>query len=302
MKNPEKVKRASSTTTIKIGIVEAPVKLYKTIGKSKGEEFEKATPSGNAFDVKLYVGDEPFVPPEEEATDPLAAVVEQDEPVMPVEKAVDVETGEVFDLDEIRTGVRKADDTFVDLTDALEDAEEESRLENLDIVGFIRREIVPRSRIIGSYYVGTDDPGAAKVLRVLDEAMRNEQRSAVVRWTKRKGQTLGVMVNDRSGALLILEMEFAENFRVPNDACLAHKTAAVTDAAIENASNLVAGMSMSPADLDVIRDRRAENEEGLVEAALAGELDHYAPPVDAGDPMMEDLEALLQASAKASTL
>jgi len=295
MSEQQEVKRASTKTTLAMGMVEASVSLYKTSGKESATTWEKASPDGNPFAAEVYLNGEPVVE-EPPAPDPFAEQVVADV-ATPETVGVDAETGDVFDLADTRQGIRKEDGTFVDLTDLIAEAEEDSRLEQLSIVGFIRREVVPRSRIVGSYYVGADDVSAAGVLAVVDGAMRREERVAIVRWTKRKGQTLGVMAPDRSGALIVYEMVFGEYFRVPNTNCLIHKEAKVAESVIDKAADLIAAMSVGVAELDEIRDGRAEREEGLIEAALAGELDDYVAVKPEGGGLMADLEDLLRESA-----
>src|SRR5690606_12258512 len=92
---------------------------------------------------------------------------------------------------EYRLGVRKADNSLVDVTDQLERIEEEAKLEAVEVLGFIDRRRIPRERIQGSYYLGTE--GAPRLFAILLRVLRGNNRAGIVRWTKRKGQTLGVL-------------------------------------------------------------------------------------------------------------
>lgn len=313
----ETVKRASKTTSLALGLVEAPVKLFKTMGdEGKALSFVTAgpngkplrreerpveasveeTPEGDAFGLSESGDEDPTVVPaaeppkvdlgDLESQEVTAEKLEQEavtsskvthaSSVPGTFKAVMVEeeTGVEVEPENVRRGVRKDDGEFVDLTDLLERIDQDSKEERLQVLDFIRRERVPRERIIGSYYLAAGAAGyAPRVLRILYEAMRRSERVAVVRWTKAKGQTLGLLVPHSSGALVVLEVAFAEAARKPNSACLAHMKAEVSDSHVRRAVELIDSMKSPPSVLDGYANRRVQLQRDLVDKALKGELD-----------------------------
>ncbi|HEV2790336.1 MAG TPA: hypothetical protein VGV69_03455 [Solirubrobacterales bacterium] len=104
------------------------------------------------------------------------------------------------------------------------------------------------------------------------------------------------MVAHRSGALLVLEMAFAEHILAPNADCLAHQHMAFSEAAIERVSDLIEAMAGKRDSLDDIRDHRAMLEEQLVTQALHGELDDFTPADAPVDAEALDLGTLLERS------
>lgn len=310
----EEVKRASKTTSLALGLVEAPIKLYKTSGdEGKSLSFVTAGPNGkplrmekkpveaapedteaetDAFGLSEGDGVDDTVVP---AAEPPPAVTEDPGPEPGSSSAsasvppagagdsapgtfrnvmIEEETGVEVAPEDVRRGIRRADGEFVDLTDALERVDEDSKEERLQVLDFIRRERVPRERVVGSYYLAAGATGyAPRVLRILYEAMRKTERVAIVRWTKGKGQTLGLLVPHSSGALVVLEVIFAEAARKPNSACLAHMKASVSASHIERAVELIDSMKSPPSALDGYANRRVQLQRELVEKAEAGEFD-----------------------------
>lgn len=294
----EKVKRASTKTELRLAFATAEVGLYKIAGDdAKDRNWDSAGPNGN----KLLTETRPVEAPIEEKGDALGVTpireeapedpgpeevppIEETAPTPPSADAVpaetkrvlvEAETGIEIEPEDVRKGIRFDDGRFVDLTDQIETVEEESRVEGLQVLGFLRRERVPRERVICSYYLGAESGSGAKLLRTLYEGMRDAGRVAVVRWTKRRGQTLGIVVPHSSGALVALEMLFAERVRDPNAKCLAHLQAEVTRGVVDRAVELIESMSWSPSQFDEIRNRRVELERELYARADAGEVEGY---------------------------
>lgn len=190
-----------------------------------------------------------------------------------------------------RKGVRKEDGTFVDLTDQIEEIGERSTLEEMRVVSFIDSSHVPRERIIGSYYLAGDTavPGQlppTRLLATLMKAMRAQRRVAVVRFSKRKGQTLGILVARRDGAMVVLELAFAAQERKPNPTCLAPNQVEVPTGDVAGAVELIEAMAGKRDSLDAIRDPRVTMETELMARAAAGELDD----LELGATLVEDEE------------
>lgn len=294
----QEVKRASKTTTLGLGLVEAPVKLFKTTGDEPGApSFVTAGPNGKPLRMEqraaearvedtppdgdpfgLSEEDETVVPPAEPSVTvdpgseaPVSSGSVSSSPGEFKSVMVEEDTGVEVEPEDVRRGIRTPEGEFVDLTDALAAVDEECKEERLQVLDFIRRERLPRERIVGSYYLGAGAAGyAPRVLRILYESMRRSERVAVVRWTKAKGQSLGFLVPHQSGALVVLEVAFAAAARKPNAACLAHMKAEVSDQHVDRAMTLIESMNAPPSALDDYENRRTQLQGELAEKALAG--------------------------------
>jgi non-homologous end joining protein Ku len=323
----QEVKKASVRTSLSLGLVEADVKLYKTTGKGeKDPTFTTAGPNGYPLRVEqraqeaaveetekadplgLEDGDDGTVVPaaapavEEdpgpEVVPPTSSVVVGSAPGTFKNVMVEEETGVEVEPDDVRRGVRRDDGTFVDLTGRLTAIDEETKLDRIQVLDFIRRERVPRERVVGSYYLAADSKSAPRVLRVLYEGMKRAERVAIVRWTKVKGQSLGLLVPHGSGALVVLECVFADAARKPNAACLAHMRAAVTEKQVDRAVELIESMNAPPSALDGYFDRRAQLQRQLAEKAEEGDdLADFAV-VEEPSEALRSLDELLVASAR----
>lgn len=276
----------ATKTTLALGQVSAPVALYRTVGEAKDVKYDTAGPNGREL---RYEDRSEEAPPEEVAVgDPLGV---QEEYVPPLQEAADravvteiplsapgcfrqvlVEDGSGVEVtrEEVRRGLRR-EGSFIDLTDGLREIEEATKLEEMRVISFIRVEQVPRGRVTGSYWVAPDAPGGAKVLRILRDAMRLRRRVAVVKWTKRSKQALGVLGADRSGGLLLMEVAFADLRREPDAKVLSPLHAEVTAAEVRAACDLIDAMADAVASLDEVEDDAVVLRRELLARAQAGE-------------------------------
>jgi non-homologous end joining protein Ku len=307
----EEVKKVSLNTVLRLSGLETPVGLYKTSGKGpEAPEFERVGPNARPLHTSPEAAKEAFIESEPEASDPVG--VDETAPRRgsgPSGAAAgkrhwyeEGEEPEAVTDDEVRRGVRGTDGEFVDLTDQLERIAEESSLEALEISAFIRRERVPRERVVGSYYLAAGVAGdgqqpSAPLLRLLYEAMRERGRVAIVRWTKRKGQTLGILVPRGDGALVVLEMEWADRMRVPNAKALSHMRAEVTREEVVRAGELIEALKEPTRALDDLEDPREMMERELAEeTARTGkpaEILEIAPDAEGLPDLAEVLESAL---------
>lgn len=189
-----------------------------------------------------------------------------------------------------RKGIRKADGTFVDLTDAIAEITEKVTLEEMRVVSFIDSRHVPRERILSAYYLAGDAKGEGvpptRLLATLMRAMRAKQRVAVVRFSKRVGQTLGILTPRRDGSILLLELAYAAQERQPNPTCLAANQVEPREGDVVAAIELIEAMAGKRESLDSIRDPRLTMEMELIARAEAGELDD----MELGAALVEDDE------------
>jgi non-homologous end joining protein Ku len=314
---------ASKRTTFAWGFATAPVALFKTTGDSKLPEFEKAGPEGGELykeprvrlvEKEVEEGDSP-VPVLTEPLDAgvdLQASIEMHERdaarlrgILAAQTASEPETytalvergtAKEVTAEEVRRGVRLADGSFVDLTDQLNAVDAQTDQDELRVVSFIRVEQVPRARILGSYYLGSDGPGAPKVLRLLYEALRQTHRVAVIKWVKNTRQALGVIspYPRENGALVILELAWEEDWRAPSGRCLVHQQAQVTSQELAAAVELIDAMADSVKSVDELSDDRRRMYRQVREAAESGH------PVAIGTPPVLDAEMDLTAALEAS--
>lgn len=311
--------RASKQTVLTFGLASAPVALYKATGEDPAEpKFETAGPNGKRLKTELReapaepaaAGDDPTenAPrPAGSEVDAARAVLEQyqaerrNAQAESVPVLVEDADGEPVGAEDVRRGVFRGEE-FVDLTDALREVDEKTRLDRLDVVAFIRRERVPLHRIVGAYYVGANGPGAAPLLGVLHQAMRGTGRYAVVKWVKTRRQAMGVLLPrriDGAQVLEVVELEWAAASRQPPAA--ADLSAVEFPAAAEwAAEELIEAMADSPVALDEMQDDAVRLKAELYERAVLGEFDGFEVP-ERPEPesgTVVDLTAVFRASAK----
>lgn len=277
-----------SNSVLRIGSVQAPIKLFPTSGKSSREEpeFVVAGPSGGVLRVEDGSGPRAGGDPLGDSRPPVP------EPVGPSRVPWLVEDGtgrRIGDPSEVRTGVRLGDGGFVDCTDRLARIDEETILEAMDVIGFMAVRSVPRERIIGSYWLAPGEPSAAKFIRLIGDTIGAQRRAAVVRWTKRTRQSLGVVVKHASGALMVWEMEFRDRVREPPRAALLPASVRVSPGEMDAASRLVRSMVVGADVLDEVEDERETMRRELYREALEGKV--AAVPEPEPEPFSDLMEA-----------
>lgn len=292
-------KRASLRTEFVLGGLKVEAGLFKVHGKPpEVPEYVTAGPNGHPLRAEQKVVRAPEGSVDEKA-DPLG--VEETEaprsdPGEYKQVLVEEKSGVEVEKEDVRRGVRREDGTFVDLTDHLARIEEEAKLEAVEVLKFIDRRRVPRDRIRSAYYVALGGPLGLELQRTLYEAMKEGNRVAVVRWTKRSGQTLGILTPHPSGAVEILELAWHAEMRAPNAECLAHLHAQVTRGEVDRARELIESMAGKRVDLDAYEDRRWKALAELNARAEAGELDDYVMEPEEVEEEMASLERLLAES------
>lgn len=279
------VSRASTRTVLRVGEVEAPVGLFKITTDPKARKWDTPPDEGSAAAAK----GSPLAerPSEGRGSSGSARAGSGSAATPPPPKP---------------KGVIKPDGAFVDLTEQIKAVAEATTLDSLEVISFIDYRQVPRERIVGAYYVGAGEGGGgfspSRVIGLLYQALKLRDRAAVVRWGKRTRSSVGVMVPHRSGALLVLEMAYAEHILAPNAACLTHQHLEYPEGQVERVAELIDAMAGKRDSLDGIRDYRADLEEQLVERAMLGEEDDFTPPPAAVDEEAASLGDLLEASIR----
>jgi DNA end-binding protein Ku len=295
--------------------VSCPVSLYKTTTDEKNPTWDTAGPNGGvlhqeAVGVIEEAAEEKDSPMEDPGSDAPPVSAEEafaraaEQPaIATVTRALFEEgTGQQVEPDEVRRGIRGEDGSFVDLTDGLEAIKERCKLEEMKVVDFIRVEEVRRERVVGSYYVAPDGPGAPKVVRLLHEAMRETKRVAVVKFTKRTKQSLGVLVpHPASKSLVLIEMAWAEDCRELPDRVQVPGQVDVAADEVAVAVELVQAMAGKRADsLDILTDDARDMRRDLIARAERGEV--FEPPTRIEAQPDADLLDALRASMDTDVL
>lgn len=274
---------ASSTTVLRLGKMKTPVALYKTVGDPPGipawdheSEPEKTARRGGARRTRM---------------NPIAGIGQNDPRV----------TSPSAPLAPRRRGLILDDGTFLDLTEQIARIEENTQLNEMNVIAFIRREQVPREMIQGSYWIGINGPGGGRALKLIHGASKKTGRVAVVKWVKKTRQAYGVLVPHRSGVLIALELAWADTWRDPDERILTpYQQAEVTEEEIETAGQLITAMGDSRVILEEMEDDAVVLRRELVRAARAGEdVSGFLAQIPAAvsPELMEELQATLEGAA-----
>jgi non-homologous end joining protein Ku len=291
-------------TTLAFGLVKCPVALYGTTGKPEdAPKWDTAGPNHGY----LKTAAELMVEDDDAGDAPLA--IEPSEPDAELAAApsglfeINGDERTPVDRSDVRRGLRKEDGSFVDLTESIADIEARTKLEEMRVVEFIRTEEVRRDRVRNSYFVASDAPGTAKVLRLLCETMQKNKRVGVVKWTKRSRQSVGVIVPYSAGkSIEVLEMCWHEDVREPPEKVLWPAQVEVSEDEFAVADELVAAMSGKRADsLDVLRDDARGMYRELLARAEAGEM-FTMPEAPASSDVEDPVQALRESLADPAVL
>lgn len=238
--------------------------------------------------------------------DPLGAEPSAPEPTggfdpLPAEPAPD-EAAAAAAEPTIQRGVTGPGGVFVDLTDELEAIDERTRLEAMEVEATVARNAVPSERVRDSHYVAPAGEGAPKVLALLWRALRESNKAALVRWTKRTNQALGALVARGSATdphLVLLELEWEANVQeVPPRARLLPAMALVSESEVVAAKDLVDAWHEPPSVFEDVRDERAAQRAELLNGARESGAAPTVAPQEKMQPT-EQAERLREALAAA---
>jgi DNA end-binding protein Ku len=262
-------------------LVSCDIALFRTVGEAEKPK-PWATPATPSEGARTHT-----ILPASTHSDPLAASAEVNGTETPADAP-----------EKPRKGILNANGEFVDLTDEIDAIADRTRLDEMRVSDFIRTEQVQRGRILGSYFVAPDGPGAAKVIRLLHEALRETKRVGVVKLTKRSKQTLAVLIPlAESKALEVIEVAWAEDLREVPVKCEACVEVEVDQEEIDLAVSLVEAMSSTRADsLDTLTDDARQMRRDLILKAEVGETFTVPerPEVVEGGEVIELIRAGLQ--------
>lgn len=209
-------------------------------------------------------------------------------------------SGQVVKSEDVRRGVRCEDGSFADCTAQLDAIDERTKLDRIDVIACIDATSVTRERVTGAYYVGAQDAKSKPVLRLLYEALRQRREAAVVKYTTRSRQQLGVVVaHGKSKTLMLLSLAFVDDFRDAPAKALAIANAAVREDQVVVMGELLGALHSTPAVFDTLRDDAVTLREELRRRAEAGEMSaEVVEPLPTADEI-PDLMAALQDSMAA---
>lgn len=248
----------SIKSTLSFGLVSCPIALFKTVGEAEKPKAWATKANIPAAEIVEHVAESVSAHIDPLTDGPMFSGVPHLSETAAPEKP--------------RKGILNAAGEFVDLTDEIDAIAERTKLDEMRVSDFIRTEQVQRGRILGSYYVAPDGPDAAKVIRLLHEAMRVTRRVAVVRFTKRSKQTLAVLVPlAESKALEVIEVAWGEDLREVPARCAECTRVQVTGEELDLAVSLVEAMSSTGAgSLATLTDDARQLRRELIAKAEAG--------------------------------
>jgi len=145
-------------------------------------------------------------------------------------------------------------------------------LDRVEVLEFVDYRRVPTDRLTGSFWI-QPDPGFARPLAVLMEAMRQDGAAMVVKWAARSRQRLGVIRVRRTpdgDALLLNNVVFAAQWRDADTRVLeAGAETAIDPKAVEAARSIIKSMHGTGKALEDTIDDLPTILKGIV--ATAGE-------------------------------
>lgn len=325
-------KAPMAKTTLSFGLVSVPVGLLKMTDEPAEAKYVTAGPNGHPLhtETRLFkpgtdevVEMEPVrqeLPPEPPVDDPEPKPMDPTDPEA-AQKAfaaaagldeleqrqvlVEDETNVYVPKGDVRRGILASDGSFVDLTAGLAEIDEATKLDEMGVVAFMDIGQVPRELVRGSSYLCADSPDATRALGILHAGMRETRRAAVVKWTKRSKQALGVIVADgRTGALVALEMAWPNHVRAAesDQRILAHAGYQQRPEMVATCVDLIGAMSVTrEGSFERQRDDRELLRAELLERVAAGEGEEFSVPArpqsQQQDASVEDLIAESEARA-----
>ena len=196
-------------------------------------------------------------------------------------------------------------ETFIPIDPGkLAQIDEAVKMDDMVVTDFIPLKDVPFERARGSYFLTpqTTNPGAARSLKVIHDAMRKRKVAAVVKLSPSSKQYVGVLYAKRD-SLLVTTLAYAEQVE-EFDAGVGALDGIVADkTGVEQATLLIDAMLTEADVLDGMRDERSDARAVLVEQALAGEAlaipakgEPVAPTVNGG--LVDALQKSIEQAAK----
>lgn len=314
IKRPQ-VGKASAITTLSFGLLVAPeVKLFKATddkdpelaqftgtagprgGRIEDRYREVGESQGSTGGVGKVTITKKGSPKPEEAVWSEPEAGEREKYIVEVVDDTEVE----IDREEIRRGLWDGD-TFIDCTEQLAEIEDATKMEDMAVESFIRTQNIPRERIVASYFVTPQNKYGLRVLALLHAALRKSSHAAIVRWTARSRQSLGVLIAHPQGGLILQKLVWVEKARLAPE--LSQEVAKLARSAPEEEVDATVGLIEQMAErgrahLDELRDPAVVYREELQAVALTHKPELWGIKEKQADPEELELAELINASAK----
>ena len=214
---------------------------------------------------------------------------------------VDSETGEQVETEEIQHGLRVGDDFHAIPAEAIDQINEATKLEEMRVNGSMPVEEVPFDRVTGFYYIQSPTKGGTHgAYRLVYEALLEDERALVTKWTARSRQKLAVIYADGARECLVMNtLEFASSVRDTDEALLAPQASEVDQEQVDMARALIDQMPDGSDCIATEEDEAIALKQKLVDDAVAGKAIKVKPKSKAKASASKDLTALLEASLSA---
>lgn len=287
------------STTLNFGLVSAPVAVKKCSGRT-GTEFKSATEhdaeAGYVWADKAAIQDA--------ATTALAngkqpSPAELGKAILEIPFALG-DKGRA--VQKPRKGIFDGDGFTEVPVDAIAAIDEECKLPDLSIEGFIPLADVPLERSIGAYFLapaGKGGAAAVKPLALLRDGLKMRKTAGFGRLTLRT-KTYPFVVYERNGGLLLNTLEYAADFAQSSEAAECLSGIATDEKTLQLAGALIDQLTVDAVNLDGLTDDRHEKREALILDALAGKTIEVSEKPAPQEAAGLDLAAVLAASIGAA--
>lgn len=188
------------------------------------------------------------------------------------QRKIDPETGEMLDTDRITRAVpngegvvRIAEEDWKAITD-------ETKPTEMIVTEFVDPALpIVQDRLataVDAHFVQAQE-GAAGSLAVLNNALAQSGKVAIVRWGAGARQRLGILRVRKDGAMVVQTVPFAADIREPDEAVLA-SSEQVSDKAAKLGAQLIKRLAGKGETLTTAKDEAVEARKALVEQLLGG--------------------------------
>lgn len=262
--------RAVANTTIHLGLVSAPVQLFKAT-KSNDIKLNLCAPDGS----------------------PVEQVYRK--------KGTDEIVGTVKDCEKSYEGYMIDRETLKLIEDEAK-VEDGKSLKHLHINSFIplKKAVEDFSRITGWYYIGSHPKdGNLDAFATIVKAMERKKKAAVCKWVPKSRQEMLVLYV-QNGMLYGVSLAFNADVQEPPANVEGVQGVKVDKANLEMAETLIDSMTDDEASaLSTFEDSAIAKKLALVEAAKKGEKIEVtaSEPVTAGEDLMAALKASIKEAA-----
>lgn len=258
--------KAIANTMIRVGLINLPVQICKATDSPRDFSFKQAGPNGEQLRQAYLLPDDRECP-----------------------------------KDEIQKGIFQGDEFFPVAVDQIEQIREATKIRELNCEVVEAGEFWSRAhRVSGMYYVQmTKKGGSSNTMRLFVDALEQEGKVLVTKWTPRSVQEQ-LVIWPKDGILMGSSLTFDNCVREPDEAVRGHLAGVYTDQEMAMAKQLLTALAdTSSNSLDMDVDEAASMRDKLVDDVLAGQIIHV-PDAPAQPEQNQALAAALAASLAAA--